>query len=325
MAIRVAVMRGGRGGEHQVSLASGATVIKELPKADYLVRDLFVDHTGQWILDGLPISPAKINRQVEVVFNALHGDYGEDGEVQQMLDSLGVSYTGPRAFGARLAINKHLAKNILQQAGVKVPLGRLVRRADWSSADVAELVGEVVRSLPPPWLIKPADKGSSLGVRRADDVIMLRTMLAESLADYPMFLVEEFLRGREATCGVVADFRGQEVYALPPIEIRLPPAQTYFDYQTKYEQPAEEICPGRFNQQEAEVIMNTAILAHRLLDLRHYSRSDFIVTPRGVYFLETNSLPGLTTNSLLPKALQAVACPLVSFLDHVVGLAQKNF
>ena len=134
-------------------------------------------------------------------------------------------------------------------------------------------------------------------------------------------LVEEYIRGREATCGVIDRFRDAEHYVLPVTEIRRPNNQELWHYNDKYSGDTEEICPGWFNEEEKKAIAELSALAHKQLGLRHYSRSDFIVSPRGVYWLEVNTLPGLTRHSLLPKSLDAIGCSYDGFLDHLINLA----
>jgi len=121
---------------------------------------------------------------------------------------------------------------------------------------------------------------------------------------------------------VVDNFRNEEIYSLLPVEIRKSNDSAFFDYQAKYGGKSEEICPGNFTVAEKKIIQNMAKEAHQALGLRHYSRSDFIINPRrGIYILETNTLPGLTSESLLPKSLKAVGCSLPDFLDHLIILA----
>ena len=137
-------------------------------------------------------------------------------------------------------------------------------------------------------------------------------------------LVEEYIKGREATCAVVENFRGETLHALMPVEI-VHPNSEFFDYQAKYSGESQEICPANFDQKQKEEIQRMTAIAHKALQLRHYSRSDFIVSPRGeVYILETNTLPGLTEESLLPKALAAGGTKFPDFLDHLVGLAMTK-
>ncbi|MFA6898013.1 MAG: ATP-grasp domain-containing protein, partial [Candidatus Paceibacterota bacterium] len=171
-------------------------------------------------------------------------------------------------------------------------------------------------------IIKPIGSGSSFGVAKAENFHELEAVLPRVLSEFGSALIEEFISGREATCGVVENFRGQKLYSLLPIEIIKPTGNDIFDYETKYGGEAKEICPGNFSPSEKTESQRLAKEAHEALGLRHYSRSDFIVNPkRGIYTLETNTLPGLTSESLFPKALEAVGADLPSFLDHLVKQA----
>jgi D-alanine-D-alanine ligase len=138
-------------------------------------------------------------------------------------------------------------------------------------------------------------------------------------------LVEEFIKGKEATVGVINNFRGKDVYSLPPIEIRIPKTSTFFDNDVKYNGQSQEICPGNFTEEEKMELERLAALIHTGLDLSHYSRSDFIVHPkRGIFALEVNTLPGLTGESLMPKALNAVGSNLPEFIEHIIKLARER-
>ena len=181
---------------------------------------------------------------------------------------------------------------------------------------------EVWRTFIQPSVVKPMALGSSVGVGIARDFPTFRALILAALEKSDSALVEEYIQGREATCGVVENFRDKEIYPLFPIEIIPPPEKDFFDYQAKYSGISREICPGNFSLEEKATIQQAAALVHRILGLGHYSRSDFIVSPkRGIYFLEVNTLPGLTNESLLPKSLAAVGCSLSDFLEHLLTLA----
>ena len=137
-------------------------------------------------------------------------------------------------------------------------------------------------------------------------------------------IVEECIKGREATCGVIDNFRDTKHYSLLPIEIIKPRNRDFFDYQCKYDGTTQEICPGNFSQKEKQALQNLSVKIHKALGLRHYSRSDFIVSPGGIYALEVNTLPGLTSESLFPKAMAAVGCDYLGFLDHLLNLALRR-
>ncbi|MFH1170034.1 MAG: D-alanine--D-alanine ligase [Candidatus Vogelbacteria bacterium] len=319
---RVGVLRGGLGHEYEVSLATGQSVLEHLPAA-YHGRDILIDRAGVWHLGGLPTAPQRIARQVDVFFNALHGEYGEDGKIQSELDQLGLPYTGSGTAPSALGMNKEMSKDLFRRAGLKVSPGLVVRRDGNDGSSLS--AREVFQKVSPPWVIKPNDRGSSVGLFFARNIQDLAQAIVDGWVVSPTLLVEHYLRGREATAGVIDDFRGAECYALPPIEIRRPKGKLLWDYQDKYSGQTAEICPGNFTDNEKRELEKLAITAHRALGLRHYSRSDFILTPHGIYLLETNSLPGLTKESLLPKALKAVGCPYPNFLDHILTLAlNKN-
>lgn len=137
----------------------------------------------------------------------------------------------------------------------------------------------------------------------------------------PGVLVEERIRGKEATVGVVEGLRGETLYVLPPIEIIIPEEENFFSYDAKYSGESREICPGNFSRVAAEELGRAAKVVHRALGLRHYSRSDFIVAPKGVYYLETNTLPTLIPESSFVRGLSAVGVPLGDFLSHLIATA----
>jgi len=233
------------------------------------------------------------------------------------MDQFGVFYTGSQAFSSALGLNKMLTKKIYQTIGLKSPHYVVVRLDEYVHGDIVRLY----REFPQPSVLKPVGGGSSLNVFIARDFESFSEAFETILQSSPVVLVEGYVQGKEATCGVLDNFRGEAYYALPPIEIIPPQDRELFDYEAKYDGSTQEICPSNFSLEEKQEIMRMAVTAHRALGLRHYSRSDFIVSPRGIYILETNTLPGLTEESLLPKAVQAVGCSFSDFLDHVINLA----
>ncbi len=319
--IRVGVLRGGRGHEYEVSLKTGRAVLEHLPVEKYQGHDILITKDGQWHWSGLPTSREKISKQVDVVFNALHGEYGEDGKVQNILDGLGLPYTGSGAFASAVGMNKVMANRVFRQAGLRVPHGILIEHSD---RELGTLAREVFNRVPPYWIVKPADGGSSVGVYKAKNFDGLVEAIYRAFQYSPRLLVEQCIEGREATCGVVEHFRDTRHYALPPVEIRKPIGQTVWSYDAKYNGGTEEICPGNFSQVIKKEMSELAVRAHEALGLRHYSRADFIVSPHGIYILEINTLPGLTPESLLPKALGAVGCSYDGFLDHILTLAMSG-
>ncbi len=313
--VRVGVVRGGQSHEYDVSLKTGAAVLKALPDM-YHGRDIFIDKNGVWHLDGVEKRPEQIIRHIDVLFNALHGQFGEDGKIQKFLDTHGVKYTGSGALASAIAMNKFLTKKHALLQGIKTPLHTTVQRDE----DVHARAIHIFKTFPHPAIVKPVSAGSSVGVSLATTLATLTEAIKNALIVSDVALIEECITGKEATCGVIDDFRGEGVYTLPPVEIVH--SKKLFDYDAKYGGKTREICPGNFTEKEKAEIQRVAALVHKTLNLRHYSRSDFIVNPRrGVYFLEVNTLPGLTNESLLPKSLEAVGSSLGQFLHHVIDLA----
>lgn len=317
VGMNIGVLRGGPSREHDVSLKTGHAILKHLPKDKFTARDIYIDKTGQWHVGGKPASPAEALRSLDAVIVGLHGEYGEDGEVQKTLERFGVPFTGSRSFQSHHAMHKLMSKHTAKEKGVLVPDFRYIEEGN----DIELAVAEIVRGFAQPVVVKPVRWGSSVGVTiaggHAPIVKAVRELLHEGAQGV---LVEELIRGREATAGVVEGLRDEELYALPIIEI-VPPSGDFFSYGAKYSGETIENCPGNFTKEENAELSRLARLMHEALDLRHYSRSDFIVTPRGIYYLETNTLPGLTEESLLPKSLAAVGVTFPDFLEHLVDLA----
>lgn len=313
----VGVLRGGPSREHDVSLKSGAAILANLPDERYTVRDIYIDRAGQWHDRGRPISPERVLRQLDVVLIGLHGEYGEDGEVQKLLERFGIPYAGADSFGSYFAMHKLMAKIRAKEAGLLTPEFRYIENA----SDSESAAREIVRALHQPVVVKPVGWGSSVGVSVVGGYAQVFSAIENLFSDgAPSVLVEEYVRGREATAGVVEGLRGEAFYLLPVVEI-IPPSGDFFSYGAKYSGETREVCPGNFSRVIREELQLAAKTAHRALGLRHYSRSDFIVAQNGIYYLETNTLPGLTAESLMPKSLAAVGIPLSDFLSHLVNLA----
>jgi D-alanine-D-alanine ligase len=329
--IKVGVIRGGISGEYEVSLASGAQVLEHLRsdilKDKYKAVDIFIDRDGIWHINGIPTTIDKVAPKVDVIINALHGDYGEDGKVQQELEQWNIPYTGSGPFASAIGYNKFLSKQEFSKLGINTPKHILFPAYqddfDGPREKYAERKArEVWEQLPPPWIVKPLTGGSSMGVHVCKIFQDLVNAFEESINEKVSVLVEEFIKGKEATVGVINNFRGKDVYTLPPIEIRIPKTSTFFDNDVKYNGQSQEICPGNFTEAEKDELERLAALIHTGLDLSHYSRSDFIVHPKkGIYALEVNTLPGLTGESLMPKALNAVGSSLPEFIEHIIKLA----
>ncbi len=319
---RVGVLRGGPSNEYQVSLNSGAavlSVLKDRFSDKYEACDVFIDKNGIWHMNGVPIQPSDASKHIDVAFNALHGAYGEDGKVQAFLEAHGLPFTGSGSLGSAVGMNKVLSKKAFKDHGIRSPYSREIPSA-LIRDNTTNVAGDLFHSFLMPAIVKPTASGSSVGVTKVIYYNELPEALKAASLHSDSVMIEEFIPGIEATCGVIEGFRGQELYALPPIEIR--PMTKFFDYEAKYQGMSQEIVPATFQDMFKRAIESLARKIHQVLGLRHYSRSDFIIHPRrGIYVLEVNTLPGLTGESLMPKALRAVGSDTYELVDHVIELA----
>jgi D-alanine-D-alanine ligase len=327
--IKVGVIRGGVSSEYEVSLKTGSNVLSHL-RSDklnkkYKAIDILIDKDGTWHISGKPVSISDVFHSVDVIFNALHGDFGEDGKVQQILDQWKIPYTGSSAFASSLGYNKVLAKEQFLKLGIKTPNYLAIPKyenedgvIDSYSMSISKKIHD---KLSPPWILKPLSGGSSVGMRICKTYVDLVNAFLEGINMDTDILVEEVIEGKEATVGVIDNFRDRKIYVLPSVEIQIPKEKDFFDYEAKYVS-AEYICPGNFSNLEKEELSRLAGLIHTGLNLDHYSRSDFIVhKKKGIYALEVNTLPGLTDHSLIPRMLNAVGSNVPAFIDHIITLA----
>lgn len=320
--IRVGVLRGGPSNEYDVSLATGANVLFALRNklADkYQALDVLIDKKGEWHIDGVAHKPEKVLKQIDVAVLALHGAYGEDGKLQAFLEAHHMPFTGSGSLASAVGMNKMMSKKAFADHGIKVAKDRVFSSKDLL-ADLHNISSTLFRTFPMPAVIKPVSSGSSVGVTLAKTIKDLIRGLELAAEHSEEVMIEEYISGTEATVGVIEGFRGEELYALPPIEIK--PATEFFDFEAKYKGKSEEIVPGRFPEKIKKELMELGKKVHKSLGLRHYSRSDFIINSRrGIYTLEVNTLPGLTNESLIPKALRAVGSDTHELIDHLISLA----
>lgn len=317
--LRVGVMRGGLGSEYHVSLHTGKNVLAALPREKYVPRDILITKDGEWHIDGLPTTPAKLSQHVDVVFNALHGKFGEDGKVQRILETFNILYTGSTPLPSAIGMNKELAKKYFAAVGIKIPRGIVVERGE----EVSDVVARVGVEIHAPYVVKPLSGGSSIGLSLARDPRELIVAIEDALAHSEKAIIEEYVRGREITLGVIDSSGGFGSYATPPLEILLPPGKL-FDYDQKYNNITHPIGPARMSYAERRSLEESALLAHAHLGARHYARYDFIMTEDGPYLLEVNTLPGLTDTSLLVKSLTLSGLSLPEFVDYVLTLALRK-
>ncbi|HUX81127.1 MAG TPA: ATP-grasp domain-containing protein [Candidatus Paceibacterota bacterium] len=316
----IGVLRGGPSREHDVSIKTGATILANLPEDRFIARDIYIDTQGRWHYHGRAVMPERILRQVDAVLIGLHGEYGEDGEVQRLLERFGIPYAGSDSFSSYVAMHKLMSKVRAQEEGLHTPKSIHIAGPEESE----EKAQEIIRTFSQPVVVKPIGWGSSVGISIVGGYAPVLASITELFAQgASSVLVEEYIRGREATVGVVEGLRGEDLYTLPAIEI-IPPDGDFFSQDAKYSGETREVCPGNFSRVTTEELQRLARVMHRALGLRHYSRNDFIVAANGIHYLETNTLPGLTAESLMPKSLAAVGVSLPDFFTHLVNLARTR-
>ena len=328
--MRITILFGGTNKERLVSVASAQALHQALPEADLWFWDVddtvhevasqaLLNHSRPFEDPFLPGNPGigaievaldKAKTDGRLLVLGLHGGRAENGELQAMCEMRGIAFTGSGSASSHLAFDKVAAKHFAAIAGVKAPSGVALADIEAALAEYGKLIA------------KPARDGSSYGlifVNSSQDIAAVRN--AARTEDY---LIEPFISGAEATCGVLELLDGS-LTPLPPVEIIPAEGGFGFDYRAKYLAKAtQEICPGRFTPEITAQLMDQALKAHRALSCSGYSRSDFIVAESGLIYLETNTLPGLTKASLYPKALHAQGIAFADFLRDQIALAEKR-
>lgn len=323
----VGVLMGGPSSEHDISLMTGSNILKTLQASGrWRAAPIIITKTGHWLYgdDRVWCNPGEAIARADVICMALHGAFGEDGKAQQLLDHHSVPYTGSGIFASASAMNKIIARRIFQSAHLLTPKGMHMRRYGNESFEM--LARRALKALPPPWIVKPAANGSSVGVSIAHHFDDLAPALKKAAGEdgEERILVEEYIKGSEITCGVLEHFNGAEHFALPPIEICPQESAPFFDYHVKYDGSTNEICPAEFSEAMLKKIRETAVAAHTALGCRDYSRTDMILRGTNLYVLEANTLPGLTKESLFPKAAAAAGLSFSDLLDHLITRALER-
>ncbi len=297
---KVAVVMGGSSAEREVSIQTGSGVMRALQSLGYEAQSLDYDRR---FFDAIrDIAP-------DVVFIALHGPGGEDGHVQALLDFVGIPYQGSAVEASALAMDKHMTKKLLAAEGLPT--------AAW---DLFDLSGGTLPLLPGsldlPLVIKPRYEGSSQGVTIVKTHEQWTSSMLSAAKTYSQIMAEEYIEGRELTVPIL----GEE--ALPVIEI-VPTTDDFYTFEAKYGQGgSSHIVPAKIDEDLAARLQMLALSTHRLLGLRDYSRTDFIVSKEGrPQILEVNTLPGLTPTSLLPDACGAIGISYEALIDRLVGYA----
>lgn len=341
--MKIVVLAGGLSPEREVSLSSGSMIANALREAGHstVLVDvyegiqlagepelLFKDKTATPYSYKVPdtepdleeirrrnnnrkelIGPNVLTlcKAADIVFIALHGAMGENGQLQAVFDTVGVRYTGSGYIGSLLAMDKDISKRLMRQAGIAT--------SDWMIADNTVTTSCIIDTIGLPCVVKPCSAGSSIGVSIVENEEALGTALNYALSIEEKILIEKMVKGREFSVGILGG------KALPVIEII--PNEGFYDYKNKYQAGlTREICPAELSGEDTERLQELALKVHKVLRLGSYSRIDFIMNEKGDFVcLEANALPGMTPTSLLPQEALVVGISYVELCDMIVKLS----
>jgi D-alanine-D-alanine ligase len=305
--MKVAVLKGGRSLEHGVSLRSGARVEDALQSLGHEVLGLDVG----WDL----VSRLREERP-DVVFIALHGPGGEDGTVQELLEVLGIPYTGPGVAACALCMDKVASKHVMRDAGLPTPDWVAFNATAFRELGAADTLDEIEGRLGFPLVVKPASQGSSLGVKFAAERDEVPGAMVAAFSYDDRILLERYASGRELAVGVL----GNE--PLPVVEA-IPRDSDRFDFEARYEiGRTDYVCPAEVGDDETKAIQAVAIRTYEALGCDGFARVDLILADDGPQVLEVNAIPGLTDTSLFPMAAEAAGLGFEQLVEEIVGLAR---
>ncbi len=297
----IVILKGGTSAEREVSMWTAASVSEALNVLNLEFVEIDAAD-GNWLEQVASYTP-------EVVLIALHGPFGEDGTVQKALEDGGIPFAGSGSAASSVAIDKARTKEVVTRVGVRTPQSVTYKKGEQVSWQAGY-----------PVVVKPNGDGSSYGISIVDDGVELQAAADTAFEYGSELLVEEYIAGTELSCGIIA-LDGQE-QALPVVEIR--PVSKFFNFEAKYtEGNCLEICPAPIAEDITKLVQDLSVRAFKALSCRHYARADWIVRDGVPYFLEINTLPGMTKTSLLPKELVAAGIEYRDFIHSLIKAARN--
>ena len=308
--MKVAVLKGGRSFEREVSLRSGANVEVALRRLGHEVLSLDVDRDLVRVL--------RADRP-DAAFIAMHGQGGEDGTVQELLEILGIPYTGSGVSACERSWDKVVAKAVFTEEGIPTPASYAFSQAAFRELGAADALGEIESRLGLPLVVKPARGGSALGIRLAHEPGEVPAALMAALAYDDRLLMEHYVAGRELAVCVVGD---DDPHALPVVEA-IPLGREFYDFESRYTPGATDLrAPADLPADVTEAVVNVALSCYQALGCRGFARIDTILDASNhVWVLELNTIPGLTDTSALPRVVEAAGMSFDDFIAQVLDLA----
>jgi D-alanine-D-alanine ligase len=333
--IRVGIIRGGSSIEYELSMRIGTRIIDMLRKEPYVKEyepvDIRIDQSGVWHLGGFEVTPERALRHVDVVFNALTGEYGGDGKIQHILETFHVPFTGSGAFGSIMTHDKKITKDILKREGIKTPYAKDLHLE--IGQDLDPVVDSLSRAFPMPVVVKPRKGNSSLGVSIATNFAELEEALDRARQFSPEIIVEEYITGKEIVSGFIEGFRGQDHYELLPVELHAPETTPphslikakMLSFADKMSGNYAHTVPAKLTDVEKKALTSIIKKVRSSFDMRHIGTVDVIVHPKkGVYVLEVHTSPHLHEHAPLFKSLRAVGAEDEHVVTHLLKTALEK-
>jgi D-alanine-D-alanine ligase len=346
--LRVGVLFGGRSGEHEVSLASAASIIRGLDPQKYEAVPIGITKEGHWLIGAgaqkmlpevlrsgqrvlmsadptesalMPLDGSPQGQKLDVVFPVIHGTFGEDGTMQGLLELAGLPFVGAGVLGSAIGMDKDVAKKLMQVAGIPVVPWIAVQRADWERQP-KEIRRAIEKKFKYPVFVKPATLGSSVGMTKVHSRAELGPAL-DLAAEFAMkIMVERAVRAREIEVSVLGN---HDPRASIPGEIV--PHREFYDYAAKYlEEGTKLLIPAKLKKAEVKKVQSMAVTAFRALELSGMARVDFFIEKRGgkIFLNEVNTIPGFTSISMYPKLWEANGIPFRELVSKLIDLALEQ-
>ena len=312
--LRVAILYGGRSGEHEVSLVSAESVIAAMDRERYDVQRILITKDGHW--QPRPILPEPdANQNIDVVFPVLHGTFGEDGTVQGLLELACLPYVGAGVLASAVSMDKEVQKRLCAERDLPVADHVTVRRGQFHPE-------EICSRLRFPMFVKPANLGSSVGISKAKSCEELKAALELASQYDRKIIVERGIVGREFECSVMGN---DEPIAAVPCEIL--PSREFYDYEDKYVlNKAQTVVPADLTEQQTREIQRLAVAGYQAVECEGMARVDFLMdAATGEFFInEINTVPGFTSISMFPKMWEAAGIPYPKLIDRLIELALER-
>ncbi|MEX0616536.1 MAG: D-alanine--D-alanine ligase family protein [Candidatus Woykebacteria bacterium] len=321
--LKLAIIFGGKSGEHEISIVSARSIIKEVDKVKYEVKEILITKKGGWLVSGKACSISEALDGVDVAFPVLHGPYGEDGTIQGLFEIVGVPYVGSGVLASAVAMDKALAKDLFKANSLPVVDSFVVKKLHWGKEENS-IVNKIEEKIGFPSFVKPANLGSSVGVSKVKKKDDLNKAIEEAFEYDNKVLVEKAVQNaREIEVAVL----GNES-PIPSVCGEIVPSQEFYSYEAKYvDESSELIIPAKITEKLSKEIRSLAIMAYKAVDGSGMARVDFLFDDKSenIYLNEINTIPGFTSISMYPKLWEKSGLPYPKLINRLIQLGIDRF